>query len=199
MSLYTIIPAKPFHQAKTRLASDLSLPQRIQLSRNLLVRTISVAQQVGQVVVVSRDKMVRKIAKSHGAWAIVESGLELNPAIQQATDWVVARNGQATLILPADLPLLAPADVAGLVNVQPAAPAMVIAPCHRGSGTNALYLSPPGIIPFLFGPDSFQQHIEAARRAGLDPIVYRTDSLAFDLDLPEDLNQIGSVSRLNLA
>ena len=190
MSLYTIIPAKPFEEAKTRLATDLSKQERIRLSRSLLTRTIGLARQIGQVVVVSRDKAVRKVAKNHGAWAIVESGMELNAALQQATDWVLAQNGETTLILPADLPLLTLVDLAGLVQRQQSAINVVIAPCHRGSGTNALLLSPPGIIPFFFGPNSFEQHFQAANKAGLNPIIYRAPTVAFDLDLPEDLAQI---------
>jgi 2-phospho-L-lactate guanylyltransferase (CobY/MobA/RfbA family) len=47
-------------------------------------------------------------------------------------------------------------------------------------------MRPPGLIPFAFGPDSFAAHCAAARAAGVEPAVYRADTLAFDLDTPED-------------
>jgi 2-phospho-L-lactate guanylyltransferase len=65
-------------------------------------------------------------------------------------------------------------------------PILVIAPCRHRTGTNALLLRPPGLIPFAFGPDSFAAHCAAARAAGVEPVVHRANSLAFDLDTPED-------------
>ena len=81
--MFTIIPAKPFRQSKTRLAGSLSETQRINLSRHLLLRTIRLARQVGRVVVVSRSQSVRRVAKAAGAWALVEMGIGLNAALEQ--------------------------------------------------------------------------------------------------------------------
>lgn len=65
-------------------------------------------------------------------------------------------------------------------------PTLVIAPCRHGTGTNALLLRPPDLIRFAFGPDSFAVHCTASRTAGAEPIIYRADNIAFDLDTPED-------------
>lgn len=184
--MFVVIPIKPFDQAKTRLAPALAPEQRRQLSRYLLMRTLSLALPVGQVVVVSRDAAVRRLAKQAGAWALVEAEPDLNLALRQAAGWVLARGGQDMLILPGDLPRLEPADLAGLVSAARPGPAVVIAPSRRFDGTNALLLRPPTIIPLSFGPDSFTRHVQAARQAGLEPAVYLSDTLAFDLDLPQD-------------
>ncbi len=66
-------------------------------------------------------------------------------------------------------------------------PTVVVAPCHHGTGTNALLVCPPGLIPFAFGPDSFAAHVAAARAAGVEPVIYRSATVALDLDTPEDL------------
>lgn len=184
--MVVVIPVKPFDQAKTRLAPALAPEQRRQLSRYLLLRTLNLALAVGQVVVVSRDAAVRRLAKQAGAWALVEAEPGLNRALRQAAGWVVARGGGEMLILPGDLPRLEPADLAGLVRAAPPGPAVVIAPSRRFDGTNALLLRPPHVIPLSFGPDSFNRHLRAARQAGLEPAVYRSDTVAFDLDLPQD-------------
>jgi 2-phospho-L-lactate guanylyltransferase len=68
---------------------------------------------------------------------------------------------------------------------------VVIAPCRHGTGTNALLLRPPGLIPFSFGPDSLSAHCAAARAAGVEPIIYRDERVAFDLDTPEDWEELG--------
>ncbi|MXX27279.1 MAG: 2-phospho-L-lactate guanylyltransferase, partial [Caldilineaceae bacterium SB0668_bin_21] len=53
-------------------------------------------------------------------------------------------------------------------------------------GTNALMLQPPQAIPFAFGRDSFLRHQRLAAQAGIPVHVVESDSLLFDIDLPED-------------
>ncbi len=192
--MFVIIPAKPLAQAKSRLAAVLSPAERIQLSRGLLQRTIGLARQVAEVVVISRDAAVRRLAKQAGAWALVESGNNLNQALMQASTWVMMHGGQSILILPADLPRLQPTDLVNLLNLAQTAPAAVIAPCRRLDGTNALLLRPPDLIEFAFGPGSFKAHQQAVRAAGVEPVIYHSATLAFDLDLPEDLLQLAPIS-----
>lgn len=181
-----IIPVKPLNESKSRLAPILSPRQRVQLSRSLLLRTLRLAGQLGEVVVISRDKRVRRLAKEAGAWALVEAETELNAAIRQAAGWVGGRGGQAVLILPVDLPLLAPEDLIAMIELGRSAPAVVLAPCRRRRGTNALLLHPPQLISFMFGPDSFEAHRQAAQALGLEPAIYQSPTVAFDLDTPED-------------
>ena len=188
---FVIIPAKPFDESKTRLAAVLPLAERVDLSRRLLQQTIHLARQVGEVVVISRSAAVRKLAKQAGAWALVEGGQELNSALQQASEWIIARGGQAILVLPGDLPLLQLSDLTEIVAAGQDAPAVVIAPSQRLDGTNALFLRPPELIEFAFGPGSFAKHQQAARAMiGIEPIIYRTSTTALDLDLPEDLTAL---------
>ena len=188
--MFTIIPAKPFNQAKTRLASILSTQQRMVLSRRLLRRTIELAQHVSEVVVISRDSDVRRVAKEAGAWALVEGGDELNTALRQASQWVAGRHSGPILILPADLPLLTLADLTELIELSQPSPSMVIAPCHRTNGTNALLINPPDLIDFQFGQDSFARHLRAAQQKGVEAVIYRSPTMAFDLDLPEDFKAL---------
>ena len=190
MTLFTIIPAKPFSQSKTRLSPLLSLEQRVTLSRNLFLRTVKLVKQIGEVVVVSRDARVRQLAKQAGAWSLVEAGDTLNVAIAQAVEWVIARGGQTALILPTDLPLLTSTDLLEIINLGDATPCVVIAPCHRGNGTNALLLSPPNQISVAFGENSFSKHRQAALATGAEPLIYHSPTIAFDLDLPEDIEAL---------
>ena len=160
------------------------------MSRRLLLRTIRLARSVGQVVVVSRDRTVRQLAKQAGAWALVESGDDLNQAVGQASRWITARDGRAVLILPNDLPVLRSADLTQLVELGQPEPSLVIAPCHRNSGTNALLMRPPGLIGAAFGPRSFEAHRQAATAAGVEPSIFRSPTVSFDLDSPEDLTRL---------
>ncbi len=64
---------------------------------------------------------------------------------------------------------------------------MTVVPDRHGTGTNALLLSPPDAIGPAFGPDSCARHADRARRLGHELAVERLDSLALDLDTPDDL------------
>jgi 2-phospho-L-lactate guanylyltransferase len=189
--MFVIIPAKPFQQAKSRLAPILSAEQRFSLSQNLLIRTISLARHVGPVVVISRDRAARQLAQRCGAWTLVENKPGLNPALSQAIIWATMQGASSVLILPADLPLLQPSDLTGLVDAMPtAARSAVICPCRRDAGTNALLLRPPALIDVAFGPHSFNRHVGLLQAAGVMPVIYQSDTLSFDLDLPEDWHRL---------
>jgi 2-phospho-L-lactate guanylyltransferase len=195
--IVTVIPAKPFIESKTRLSTVLSSSQRAWLSRSLLAHTIVVAAQLSQVVVVSRSAAVRRAAKQLGAYALVEGQADLNVAIRQGIAWGQARGGSSVLILPLDLPRLSTAVLEELLKLGSLrSPGIVIAPCRHRRGTNALFLTPPTLISPRFGPNSFRLHQELAYQAGVLPKIYHTPELAFDLDTPEDWEQISSSGSL---
>ena len=190
MSLSAIVPVKPFAQSKSRLASVLSEEERAGLSRAFLEHTLSVLREVSAVsetLVISRDPAALAVARAFGARAILETEpSDLNAALTHATD--IARQGgaRALLILPVDLPCLTEAEIQQLMN-DAADSALTIAPDRRDEGTNALFIRPPGLIPYAFGADSFHQHCALAHRAGVQPRIVRLPGLALDVDVPDDL------------
>ena len=79
------------------------------------------------------------------------------------------------------------ANDAPLVELaEDADPLVAIVPDRHGRGTNALLLSPPGVIEFCFGGDSKEAHLGAARAAGARVEVL-DGPLSLDIDTPEDL------------
>ena len=63
---------------------------------------------------------------------------------------------------------------------------VVLVTDRHATGTNALGLRPPSIIPFAFGPGSRKPHRAAADRAGAT-YVELDGPLGLDLDTPDDL------------
>jgi 2-phospho-L-lactate guanylyltransferase len=193
-SVMAIVPMKPFSEAKRRLSNVLEGEAREELSRRLLLRTLAVLERahgVTRFAVVSRDEQVLKTARSRGAWSMYETGNGLNDALEQATRVANANGVHAVLIVPADLPNLDESDIEKIVELGGNPPAVVIAPDRRDHGTNMLMVNPPGLIPFAFGEMSFEQHQRLAERAGARVEIYRSESVAFDLDLPEDVAAMG--------
>ena len=195
MSLFSIIPVKPLADGKTRLQDNLSQKARQKLNERLFDHVLTVTiKGIGaeRTIVVSQDTEVLEKTRAFGAIAVQEkTSLGLNGALSLAASHAVAQGADALLVLPVDLPLLTADDIAALKQ-KLVDGNIVIAPDEASSGTNALLISPPHILAFAFGTGSFRMHIAAARRAGIEPIIIRRDSLAFDVDTPDDYARLRS-------
>ncbi len=71
-------------------------------------------------------------------------------------------------------------------------PVVVVVPDRHHQGTNALLVSPAGLIQYSFGPGSYQIHCERAQQAGARLEICELPSLALDVDLPEDLELVSN-------
>ena len=191
---WALVPIRGLETAKTRLGEDLDPEERVELVTNLLRRTLVAtrdARRIAGTIVVTMDPDAAGIAKELRAIGLVERAPGLNAAIEAARSVAVARGATAVLVLPADLPavsaeaidaLLAAADRgAGLGRSLAAA-----VPDRHGLGTNALLLSPPGVIDPAFGEASRAAHAARAGAAGVGWLEL-DGPLTFDLDTTADL------------
>lgn len=157
----------------------------------MLVHTLEVLSQVPKVermLVISRDSRALAVARKSGARTVTERGApQLNKALSRATHLARGYGVSAVLILPADLPLITPEDVEKLIASGDNPPVVVIAPDRHGTGTNALLSSPPGLIEYDFGPDSYARHLAQAKASGTRVVICELPTLELDLDIPEDL------------
>jgi 2-phospho-L-lactate guanylyltransferase len=194
MTLWAIVPVKPLRRGKSRLAGALSEDERTELNRNLLqntLKTLSDIRELEEVLVISRDPAALTIARNYGARTVREDGQpELNTALKRATVVAQVYATRGVLVLPADLPLISREDVETLIERASDPPVVVIAPDRHEKGTNALLISPSGLIEYDFGINSFQRHCERVRKAGARLEIVNLPSLGLDLDLPEDLELI---------
>lgn len=190
MGIVALIPVKSLDHGKSRLAESLDLAHRIQLTEETLRRLLHVLRgerRITRIVVVTSDARVVAWLSGRGADVVIESGSGLNEALTEARADIGAC--EALLVLPADVAAVSPHDVAGLLDAAQSmhGDCVVIAPDRHGHGTNALLLRPPGVIDFAFGANSRQLHTDAARRVEAHVREFFSDSLALDLDLPEDV------------
>jgi 2-phospho-L-lactate/phosphoenolpyruvate guanylyltransferase len=212
---WLLIPVKPFVEGKSRLSPVLDAGERAALSRQLLENVLMLAQAsalFAEILVVSRDESALMAAEQMGARGLrepqpegIQAGAQLavvdtnsralesslNQALNVARYKAIDAGAAAVLVLPADLPVVTREDLHALLEPARAASTVLsrvvtLAPSHDG-GTNALLLRPPDAIPFAFGPQSFARHRALAEAAGCAVSVVCTPSLAYDLDLPEDL------------
>ena len=188
--LVTIVPVAPPERAKRRLATVLDAAERAALAWGLVARTIEVGRGIGEVVVVSRSPEVVAHASDAGVIGLAEEGRGLDEAVGQGLQWAAGRD-MAALVLPADLPHVTGDALADLVaRAEGHERAVVVAPCQRRDGTNAMLLRPPLVVAPSYGPGSAARHLAAGRAAGAH-VVEVDDPRFVDLDTPEDLARWG--------
>jgi coenzyme F420-0:L-glutamate ligase/coenzyme F420-1:gamma-L-glutamate ligase len=195
MTLFAVVPVKHLIGTKSRLKPILNAPGRAGLTIYMMKNVLTGLKgaEVEHVCVVSPDPVVLQYAEAEGATPLPQESQGLNSALEEARDWAVEKGATALLIFPADLPLLRAADVRAVLEEAEGDedPLVVVAPDTTGEGTNALLLRPPDAIPFLFGQNSFDAHLGAAREREIPTRVCEQVRLAFDLDTTDDLTRFG--------
>lgn len=192
-----IIPVGTLEGAKTRLGGTLDAEERLDLVTGLLRRTVVAAlavERLSDVLVVSPDREVLRLASGFGARTLRQRSTGLNAGLREARADVVAGGAQAILVLPVDLPFVTAAAIDDVVSILLAdETTVVLVTDQHATGTNALGLRPPDVIDVAFGPGSRGAHRARAEAAGVR-YVESDGPLAIDLDTPDDLVFIESAA-----
>jgi len=197
MNVSALIPAKGFTNAKQRLAPLLGVVERELLAEAMLrdvLGQVVLARGLDGVYVVTGDSRVSEIASFLGIHVIRE---ESERGESEAVVFALSRMGQAgidaALVIPGDIPLVRSSDIELLLeqisNHDANLPFVLLTPSHDRMGTNALLLSPPGVIKLGFGYDSFTYHLAQVEAAGLPPRIMENEMIALDIDEPKDLER----------
>ncbi len=192
--IWCLIPVKRLKDAKQRLAPVLAADQRATLTRLMatdVMRAALSADGLAGVAVVTADEEISALAEREGATVLKdEPASGLNAALSYAVNEVSRRGAFGVLVLPADVPLVTASDIAAMIEGHESGPAVTVARAERDGGSNALACSPPDMISFHFGENSFQRHCEATRKAGVEPGSRHLPNLALDIDRPDDLGAL---------
>ncbi|MFQ5473983.1 MAG: 2-phospho-L-lactate guanylyltransferase, partial [Dehalococcoidia bacterium] len=175
------------------MAGLLSEDERRQLALAMLediVRALQAVPRIDSISIVSPDAEVLGKARELGANAIEEppSVRGINQALSHGAK-TISDDAATLLVILADVPAIAPAEIEAIIDALPSGKGLVICP-SAARGTSALALRPPGTIPFRFGPNSFSAHKREAIASGLSTKVVRFDSLSNDIDEPDNLREL---------
>ena len=194
--LVAVIPMKPLAEGKARLAPALEAGQRAALSLLMLARVILSARQaasVNEVWVVGGDHAVRRLAGAIGNRWLPDEGAGLNRSLAAGFSKAYGAGANAVLFLPGDLPLLTGPAIDRLVAQSQTLEKAVVTPAERDGGTNGLLLPKgPAFMPLL-GPSSFHRHLDALRADRYQVVIHRSHQIGFDVDTPEDWEQLKKV------
>ena len=196
MRATAIIPVKRFGAAKQRLLDRLDRPQRADLVKAMLTDVLAAiceADAIERAIVVTGEGRAERIALDRAKRATTPMEVFQDPHDRGHSEAAVlgiiraiSLGAECSALLPGDCPLLDPDELdAALGRMSPGRVAVI--PDRHGTGTNGLLLAPADAIGPAFGPGSAERHRDRAERAGFDAVTEPLDSLALDLDTPDDL------------
>ncbi len=185
-----LIPFKSVATAKQRLAQALNQQQRSQLAEAMLRDVLSAARGVRNridVALVSGDARAQAMAREFGFVVIEDTRNESETAaIEFATAWCEQRGYDATIVVPADIPLITSDELHRVLDAAPAEGAVFV-PAYDRRGSNCILRRPASIIALRFGNDSFLPHCEAMQRTGKELVILEMPGIGLDIDNPHEL------------
>jgi 2-phospho-L-lactate guanylyltransferase len=194
---WAVLPVKPFEWAKSRLEPVMTPAERSAMARGLMLGSLDALVESAcfeRIVVISRDAEALALAAEAGAYPMTEEApANLNSALETVRAIALQEGATSFLVLASDLPLVQPDDIRHVVDALDGS-GSVIVPDRRSEGTNALLLRPPDAIPYAFGIGSFQRHLSLLTDAGVEAKVLRVEGIAFDVDVPQDLDELEGAS-----
>ena len=194
------MPAKQFEKGKSRLASLLDIHDRVKLGELLLDSTLhnlENATALYSTVVISTDVRAKRIAKMHGA-IFVDEGKDIgvNNAVNMANDYCTQAGAVATVVVPQDLPLALSEDIDMVCNAaKDYDRCLIICPSARFDGSNVLLRIPPKLIDSQYDNNSFNMHINAAKKIGAKIKIILSRRMMRDLDTLEDAQYLAKEPR----
>jgi 2-phospho-L-lactate guanylyltransferase len=176
-----LVPVKAFHEAKLRLAEALGEGERAALARRMATTVVAAAGGL-PVSVVCDDELVAAWAASVGAEVVWCPGRGLNRAVEEGVTHLQRAGVERVIVAHADLPL---ADELGWAAEFDG---ITLVPDRHGDGTNVICVPAAAGFRFAYGAGSFARHRAEAERLGLPVRTVDAPRLAWDVDLPADLD-----------
>ena len=185
-----IVPVKGIPAAHARLNGLLSAAERKRLAEALfldLIVKLPRARWIDDLLIVTADESIARQARWFGHKVLLQKGDKgHSEAASAGARAALADGADRVAMLPVDCPMLDTDELDA--HVGRSARTVLIVPDDHGAGTNALVLTPPDIFVPAFGPDSCARHVSRARASGISFALERIESMAIDLDTPEDFS-----------
>jgi 2-phospho-L-lactate guanylyltransferase len=190
-----LLPVKRLERAKARLGPEFGPVERTEIARALLSDALDLCVAAGWLRwwVVTDDPHAAGAAAERGLTVYRDARRGLNDALGAAMKTVRAAGARSATVVPADVPLARPEDLADVADTG-AISDVVVVPSGSDGGTNALYMRPPGVIEPRFGPSSLRAHVGAAERRSLRCSILSLPRVALDIDTAEDVRAFAAVS-----
>jgi len=191
---WIIVPVKDTRQSKQRLTRVLSAERRQALAHAMLedvLEEIAPLFELAPAVLVTVDPFAERLAARFGMRTVTDGALDGHTgAVDGARRRMVSEGATGFLTIPADIPLVKTEEIADIIHTHDHVRGFTIAPAEDEMGSNAIACSPSLAVPLRFGENSYFPHLEAARAAGIEPVVRRHIGIATDVDEPADIARL---------
>jgi 2-phospho-L-lactate guanylyltransferase len=193
-TFWIIVPVKDTRQSKQRLGSLLSESQRRQLAHIMLedvLEAIAPLRARAPCALVTIDPFAEACAARYDMRVIQDGAHNGHTgAVDGGRHRLVEEGARGMLTMPGDIPLVTTDEVSKMLDAHEQSTGFTIVPAGDKKGSNAVACSPPLAVPLRFGENSFYPHLEAARKAGISPVVKEFTGIATDVDTPEDIKRL---------
>lgn len=186
-----VVPVKRLDRALMRLAGVLDAASRRALQEAMLADVLAACRacdRLSGTIVVTSDRDAARIAADAGA-VLVHDHVPpkgIDAAVSLGLDAAEGEGAETAVVLFADLPLLTASDLEALLDAEPRGPVTIAVSLDK-TGTNALVLRPPSVMPPSLGPGSLARHEKRAADLGITMRAIDLPGLTIDVDTPDDL------------
>jgi 2-phospho-L-lactate guanylyltransferase len=199
MTIWAAVPVKEFTGAKQRLSPLLTPQQREALAVAMLEDVLSALAEapLAGIMVNTLDPRATELARRYGARVVTDDARSGHTGAVTAMARILAAEGHDMLTVPGDIPRVTAAEIAAVVEARKPAPSLTIVPARDEMGSNAMLCSPPLVMPFRFGDNSYFPHLATARGLGIEPAIVKLPGIGLDIDQPEDVEAfLGAAPRM---
>ena len=193
-AFWIIVPVKDTSQSKQRLGELLSQDQRRQLAHVMLedvLEAIAPLRDRAPCVLVTIDPFAKACAERYNMRTIVDGAHDGHTgAVDGGRRRLADEGARGILTMPGDIPLLVTDEISRVLDAHEQSRGFTIVPAGDKKGSNAVACTPPMAVPLRFGENSFYPHLDAARKAGIEPVVKEFSGIATDVDTPGDIQRL---------
>lgn len=183
MNIFALLPVNKPSEAKSRLAAKLSPGERRELVLSMARDVLDALVELKTIVVCPED--IRAPLREYDVHFLLQKRRGLGNAVE-AANWYAARLGaDATLFVPADVPLISKRVVKEVISLGRKYQ-LIMSPSRR-RGTGMLFRRPPELMRALFSDKSFDDNLDEALKKGIEAFIYKSPELYADIDTPEDV------------
>ena len=180
VQMKAVIPYKKAG-AKSRLSPVLSQEEREELVELMLNQVIDTLKEAGIETIDILSPSMYGLENMTKATVLLDRN-DLNEAL----NWYLEQAEEPVMIVMADLPLLSPDHVKGIISTEGD---VCIVP-GKGGGTNVLFIKNPSGYRVRYYGSSFLTHCSIAEEAGQNVEIYDSFLAGIDIDEPEDLVEL---------
>ncbi|MDP6612759.1 MAG: 2-phospho-L-lactate guanylyltransferase [Candidatus Hydrothermarchaeota archaeon] len=191
MRTFALLPLNKPIEAKSRLSPILTSEERGKLALSMAKDVLDSLRSVETVLVCRED--VKREFRDYEFKFLLQKGRGLGNAVEAANEYALQKGADATLFLPADVPLVSEAILQDILSIGENH-MLMISPGRRG-GLGMLYRRPPDVVGAMFTERSFDDNLELASSMNVDAFIYNNPELYSDIDTLEDIREFLKVGK----